>query len=151
MTEARGYLQKAPREGAADLVACASVTASSLPLARSLCVDLLTFLAKLHSPEPVEGSLVSVRETEQKGKRKRERKEKEEGQRKEEDERKRLVAASSDLDRKPMGRVFSDASERKRIQREKNEKNEKKKKNQPEEKFERRRTAHIDAIVSLEC
>lgn len=63
MTEARGYLQKAPREGAADLVACASVTASSLPLARSLCVDLLTFLAKFHSPEPVEGSLVSVRET----------------------------------------------------------------------------------------
>lgn len=50
MTEARGYLQKAPREGAADLVACASVTVNSLPLARSLCVDLLTFLAKLSTP-----------------------------------------------------------------------------------------------------
>lgn len=50
MTEARGYLQKAPREGAADLVACASVTVNSLPLARSLCVDLLTFLAKLSIP-----------------------------------------------------------------------------------------------------
>lgn len=50
MTEARGYLQKAPREGAADLVACASVTVNSLPLARSLCIDLLTFLAKLSTP-----------------------------------------------------------------------------------------------------
>lgn len=43
MTEARGYLQEAPREGAADLVACASVTASSLPPVGSLSVDLLTF------------------------------------------------------------------------------------------------------------
>lgn len=34
MTEARGYLQKAPREGAADLVACASVTTSSLSAGR---------------------------------------------------------------------------------------------------------------------
>lgn len=74
MTEARGYLQEAPREGATDLVACASVTASSLPLARSLCVDLVTFLAKLHSPEPVEGILVSVRETGQKREREKERK-----------------------------------------------------------------------------
>lgn len=99
MTEARGYLQEAPREGATDLVACASVTASSLPLARSLCVDLVTFLAKLHSPEPVEGILVSVRETGQKRENEGEKEKKEEGQRKEEEERNRLVAASSDLDR----------------------------------------------------
>lgn len=49
MTEARGDLQEAPREGAADLVACAPVTLSSLPPGRvSLCrpTDLL---AKLHS------------------------------------------------------------------------------------------------------
>lgn len=43
MTEARGHLQEAPREGAAVLVARASVTASPLPLVSSLCVDLLTF------------------------------------------------------------------------------------------------------------
>lgn len=40
MTEARGYLQEASREGAADLVACAPVTSSSLPPARSLRVHL---------------------------------------------------------------------------------------------------------------
>lgn len=63
MTEARGYLQKAPREGAADLVACASVTVNSLPLARSLCVDLLTFWP---SSTPRNGGrcLVSERRTE---------------------------------------------------------------------------------------
>lgn len=55
MTEARGYLQKAPREGAADLVACASVTVNSLPLARSLCVDLLTFWPSSPLPGTVEG------------------------------------------------------------------------------------------------
>lgn len=43
MTEARGYLQEAPREGAADLVACAPVTFSWLPPPGSICVDLLTF------------------------------------------------------------------------------------------------------------
>lgn len=59
MTEARGYLQKAPREGAADLVACASVTVNSLPLARSLCVDLLTFWPSSPLPGTVEGCLVS--------------------------------------------------------------------------------------------
>lgn len=61
MTEARGYLQKAPREGAADLVACASVTVNSLPLARSLCVDLLTFWPSSPLPGTVEGCLVSDR------------------------------------------------------------------------------------------
>lgn len=64
MTEARGYLQKAPREGAADLVACASVTVNSLPLARSLCVDLLTFWPSSPLPGTVEGVSSRNRRTE---------------------------------------------------------------------------------------
>lgn len=66
MTEARGDLQEAPREGAADLVACASVTAGSLPPAESLCINLLTF-GQDPLPETVEVALWEREGTRAKG------------------------------------------------------------------------------------
>lgn len=69
MTEIRGYLQEAPREGAADLVARASVIISSLPLTKCLCVYLYSFLAKLHSPEQWKKPCLNRRDrTKRKGK-----------------------------------------------------------------------------------